>query len=105
MSVGYLSINPVQHQRIKHIEIDIHFVRDYVAFGHVCVLHVLPHFQYADIFTKCLPTTVFVELRASLNVRGSPAQTARVYYRTLLLLVLAHGKEHYFRRLEPMALS
>nr|GEW77537.1 hypothetical protein [Tanacetum cinerariifolium] len=33
VSAMYLSTNPVWHQRIKHIEIDIHFVRDYVAFG------------------------------------------------------------------------
>nr|GEU86703.1 NBS-containing resistance-like protein [Tanacetum cinerariifolium] len=34
-SVVYMSANPVQHQRTKHIEIDIHFVRDKVAAGHV----------------------------------------------------------------------
>jgi hypothetical protein len=31
----YLSANLVQHQRTKHIEMDIHFVREKVAQGHV----------------------------------------------------------------------
>ncbi|XP_066373894.1 uncharacterized mitochondrial protein AtMg00810-like [Miscanthus floridulus] len=41
ISVVYLSNNPVQHQRTKHIEIDLHFVRDRVALGQVRILHVL----------------------------------------------------------------
>ncbi|GKE05532.1 ribonuclease H-like domain-containing protein [Tanacetum coccineum] len=44
VSVVYLSFNLVQHKRTKHIEIDIHFVRDLVADGHVRVLHVLSRF-------------------------------------------------------------
>nr|GEY13824.1 NBS-containing resistance-like protein [Tanacetum cinerariifolium] len=40
VSVVYMSANPLQHQRTKHIEIDIHFVRDKVAAGHVRVLHI-----------------------------------------------------------------
>ncbi|GKE24283.1 ribonuclease H-like domain-containing protein [Tanacetum coccineum] len=52
VSAIYMSANPVQHQQTKHIEIDIHFVRDMVTAGQVRVLHVPSHFQYADIFTK-----------------------------------------------------
>ncbi|GJV60542.1 ribonuclease H-like domain-containing protein [Tanacetum coccineum] len=66
VSVVYLSTNLVQHQRTKHIEIDIHFVRDYVASGQVRVLHVPSRFQYADIFTKSLPSALFFEFRSRL---------------------------------------
>nr|GEV73518.1 ribonuclease H-like domain-containing protein [Tanacetum cinerariifolium] len=40
VSAVYMSANPLQHQRTKHIEIDIHFVRGKVATRHVRVLHV-----------------------------------------------------------------
>jgi hypothetical protein len=64
----YLSTNPVQHQRTKHVEIDLHFVRERVACGAVRVLHVPTTSQFADVFTKGLPSTVFMEFRSSLNI-------------------------------------
>ena len=72
ISAVYLSTNPVHHQRTKHVEINLHFVRERVALGAVRVLHVPTSLQYADIFTKGLPTAVFINFRSSLNVRSSP---------------------------------
>ncbi|XP_052622713.1 uncharacterized mitochondrial protein AtMg00810-like [Lactuca sativa] len=69
VSAIYLSTNSVQHQRTKHIEIDIHFVRDQVAIGHIRVLHVPSSSQYVDNFTKGLPPALFLDFRSSLNVR------------------------------------
>lgn len=64
--------NPVQHQQTKHIEIDLHFVRDKVATDHVHVLHVHSPSQYANIFTKSLPSLLFLDFRSNLNVRDPP---------------------------------
>ena len=68
ISAVYMTSNP--HQCTKHIEIDLHFVRERVAIGDLRVLHVPTSSQYADIFTKGLPTSVFTEFRSSLNVQS-----------------------------------
>jgi hypothetical protein len=56
ISVMYLSTNPVQHQRTKHMEIDIYFVQGKVVIGQVRVLHVPTTSQFTNIFTKGLPS-------------------------------------------------
>ncbi|GJT36303.1 ribonuclease H-like domain-containing protein [Tanacetum coccineum] len=48
--------------------------------GHVRVLHVPSRFQYADIFTKGLPSALFEDFRSSLSVCPPPAHTAGEYY-------------------------
>jgi hypothetical protein len=64
----YLSTNPVQHQRTKHVEFDLHFVRERVAAGDVWVLSVPTTLQFADILTKGLPSSIFSNFRSSLNI-------------------------------------
>ena len=78
VSAIYLSGNPIQHKCTKHIEMDIHFVREKVARGEVCVLHVPFHYQIADIFTKGLPRVLFNDFRDSLSVREPPSSTEGV---------------------------
>jgi hypothetical protein len=75
VSAVYLSFNPVQHHN-KHIEIDLHFVRERVAAGAVRVLHVPTSSQFADLFTKGLSSSVFMDFRSSMNVRSTGVPTA-----------------------------
>jgi hypothetical protein len=53
---------------MKHVEIDLYFVRDRVAIGDVRVLHVPTTSQFADIFTKGLPSSTFSEFRSNLSI-------------------------------------
>jgi hypothetical protein len=72
VSAVYMTANPVHHRRTKHIEIDIHFVREKVALGQVWVLHVPSSIQFADIMTKGLPVQLFTDFRSSLCVLNTP---------------------------------
>jgi hypothetical protein len=63
VSAYYMSSNPVHHKRTKHIELDVHFIREKVAVGQCKVLHVPTAQQYADVMTKGLPTA---------NLQGVP---------------------------------
>ncbi|GJX29185.1 hypothetical protein Tco_0237264 [Tanacetum coccineum] len=54
-----ISCNPVQHFKIKHIEIRYHFIKEHVEKGTVEIYFVRTEYQLADLLTKALPKEHF----------------------------------------------
>jgi histone deacetylase 1/2 len=68
LSAVSLAHNPILHARTKHIELDIHFVREKVLAKHLNVLHVPASDQLADPLTKPLSLSSFASIRTKLKV-------------------------------------
>lgn len=63
-----ISLNSVQHDRIKHIEVDIHFIKEKVEEGTICTTYVPTQEQVADIFTKGLSCPTFNDFICKLDM-------------------------------------
>ncbi|KAH9745458.1 retrovirus-related pol polyprotein from transposon RE2 [Citrus sinensis] len=72
VSAAELAHNQVFHSRTKHIEIDLHFIRDKVLAGDLKILYIPSAEQIADILTKLLNSSQFNYLRLKLNVQLCP---------------------------------
>jgi hypothetical protein len=64
----YLTANPVFHGRVKHVEIDFHFVRERVAWKLLDVRVISTNDQIADGFTKALTKKKMDLFRDNLNL-------------------------------------
>lgn len=68
LSTVTLAHNPVLHNRTKHMELDIYFVRENVLSKSLIVEHVPAMDQWADALTKPLSAAKFLPLRDKLRV-------------------------------------
>lgn len=68
MGATRLALNPVQHSRMKHIAIDLHFVHDLASKGKLTVSYVNTQDQLADLLTKPLARARFRLLRSKTSV-------------------------------------
>uniref|UniRef100_A0A2N9FBJ6 Reverse transcriptase Ty1/copia-type domain-containing protein n=1 Tax=Fagus sylvatica TaxID=28930 RepID=A0A2N9FBJ6_FAGSY len=79
LGATHLSFNPVNHSRMKHIQIDLHFVRDLVQKGSLQVRHVHTQDQLADLLTKPLSRQRTELLRTKIGLAdGSSILRGRI---------------------------
>ncbi|KAL6327059.1 hypothetical protein AAG906_013806 [Vitis piasezkii] len=67
--------NPVQHNRMKHVEIDRHFIKEKLESGIICMSFVTTGQQIADVLTKSLSRLGFETLVNKLDMINIYAPT------------------------------
>ena len=76
-SAAALAANPVSHARSKHVELNLHFIRDKVLSQEIQIQYISSIDQVADIFTKHLPSSQFITLCTKLSVVPCPMSLRR----------------------------
>lgn len=72
LRANYISTNPVFCSKMKHMDIDVHFIHDKVAAQCFKISFCPSQEQLANVLTKTLPSTWFIHLHMSLNVLETP---------------------------------
>jgi hypothetical protein len=62
--------NPIQHQRVKHMDVRVHFLRDHLAKNEIKLVWCSTVDMVADILTKALPTSTHTRMTQLLGIRS-----------------------------------
>jgi hypothetical protein len=68
LGATYLSANPIFHGRVKHVEIDYHFVRERVANKQLEIHFIASKDHVADGFMKALSIQLMENFQNNLNL-------------------------------------
>ena len=60
--------NPVQHDKMKHVSIDRHYVKETIDKNNISIPYISSSEQRADILTKGLPKEQFMKLASKLRL-------------------------------------
>uniref|UniRef100_A0A803NJ32 Polyprotein n=1 Tax=Cannabis sativa TaxID=3483 RepID=A0A803NJ32_CANSA len=71
-SAQSLALNPIFHTRTKHIELDVHYIRDQISQNKLQVCYIPTEDQTADLFTKPLSSPRFQFLSLMARRFNSP---------------------------------
>lgn len=66
LGASFIARNPIGHIRLKHVALDLHFIREKTENGEISVEHIPGTDQWADILTKALAPKTFLALQRNL---------------------------------------
>jgi hypothetical protein len=70
MSTIAIAVNPIQHQRVKHMDIKVHFLRDHLHKKDAVLMYCPTEDMVADILTKALPTKAHQKFTQLMGLRS-----------------------------------
>jgi hypothetical protein len=65
-----IALNPIQHQRVKHMDVRVHYLRDHLDRGDIKLVYCPTKLMIADILTKPLSPVQHNELTSLMGVRS-----------------------------------
>lgn len=63
-----IAVNPIFHEKTKHIEINCHLVRDYLSKGIIATKFTSSNTQFADVFSKALSSPKLLNMSSNMEL-------------------------------------